>query len=131
MRGRIVIGVLLVAIGVAWIMDLQGYEIFPGGFGTWWPSLLILWGIASLITWPYFRSGPIVLITLGGVLQAWRLKLLPENTLAYFLPAFLVLVGLLILVAGRRRRRAWTHAYVWPPPPGTRDATPPPDEPKP
>src|SRR5206468_9251950 len=39
-RGRVLVGIVLLVAGVAWLLDLAGYPIFPGGFSTWWPLLV-------------------------------------------------------------------------------------------
>lgn len=106
MRGRLLVGGALLVVGVAWILDLQGYTVFPGGFGTWWPLIIVTWGIVSLVTWPYWRAGPILIIGVGVLLQAWQLGYLPENTGDYIVPVALVAIAIIIL-AGAGRRRRW------------------------
>lgn len=106
MRGRLITGLLLLAIGVAWIADLQGYVVFPGGIGEWWPSLIILWGLVTLLLWRGQSIGwALFLLALGGWLQAWELDLLPADWGRYVVPALLVVIGLAVLAGLARRPR--------------------------
>lgn len=110
MLGRVIFAIVLVAVGVLWIADLQGSPLIPGGLAMWWPSLLIVWGVARYVVRPVWRKGPLVLITLGALLQADKLGYLPRAWLLYILPLLLIALGVSILLGARRHRRAHPHA---------------------
>lgn len=113
MRGRLIAGTLLLAIGTAWILTFQGITLFPGGFATWWPSFIILVGLAKILLPPRGLLSGALLLVVGGALQAWRLGLVPGLPWAYAAPLALIILGL-ALVAGafarKRRRRDWREA---------------------
>ena len=116
MRGRLVMGLLLLIVGVWWILELAGVDVPPGGLGTWWPSLLIAWGLSRYVVHPRWRLGPLFLIALGALLQADKLGYLPERALAYSIPVFLLLMGLALVLSVRRHRRVhgqepWRRQY--------------------
>lgn len=105
MRGRLVFGILLVILGVWWVLDLTGVEVLPGGLGTWWPSLLILWALSRYVVHPYWRMAPLFIAALGGLLLADRLGYLPQGALVYSIPVLLVLMGVRLVVSVRRQQR--------------------------
>lgn len=109
MKGRIVIALVLVVAGVAWALDLQGRTVFPGGFATWWPSILILVGIVGMLVEPRGWRGSFVLVVVGAVLQAWTLGYVDDRWWAYLAPAALILVGILILLPPYGSSRAPTR----------------------
>ncbi len=45
---RIVIGVSLIAVGVAWVLGNLGQLDLLHTLRTWWPTSLILWGLLEL-----------------------------------------------------------------------------------
>lgn len=113
MRGRILLGLLFVLIGLAWLLDVYGYTVFPGGLSVWWPSILVVVGLAKLAASPRWWGGPVGLIVAGGVLQAWRLGYLPGLSWKVVAPIAIILAGLLILFAPRRwgDERAWEERW--------------------
>ena len=111
MRGRIVAGLVLLAIGLTWALGYSGIAIFPGGFATWWPSILILVGAVKLLVPPARIFGGILLMGAGAILQLWRLGLVPGLPWIYAGPLALVLLGAAILASAfRHRRYHWREA---------------------
>lgn len=116
MRGRIILGLLLAAIGLTWALSLSGITIFPGGFSVWWPTILIVLGalhIALPCRHPVFGA---TLVAFGALLQAWRLEMLPGVPWAYAAPVALVALGIGLLVSAltwRRRRAQWCQDAEW------------------
>ena len=45
---RLVIGLSLIAIGVAWVVANLGYIDLLRALRTWWPASLIVWGVLEL-----------------------------------------------------------------------------------
>ena len=71
---------------------------------TWWPILLIVWGLWELVSGGFrFRMWPIILLLLGIGFQLSALDLW-EWDFSVVWPVFIVIVGLAILL-GRRGRR--------------------------
>ena len=96
------------ALGV--LLLLSNTEVINLDWGwdfvlTWWPILLIVWGLWDLVSGGFrFRIWPIILLLLGIGFQLSALNLW-EWDFSVVWPAFIVIVGLGILL-GRRRRRA-------------------------
>lgn len=103
MKGRIVFAIIAIAIGIAWMLDLAGRPVFPGGISTWWPSIVIAIGIVQLIFSRGKWRGPFVIVLLGLALQAWELDIIPRDFWRFLAPAALILLGLIILLPPYRR----------------------------
>ena len=107
-NARYIIGGILVALGV--LLLLSNTEVINLDWGwdfllTWWPILLIVWGLWELVSGGFrFRIWPIILLLLGIGFQLSALNLW-EWDFSVVWPAFIVIVGLGILL-GRRGRRA-------------------------
>lgn len=114
MRLRLFFAAVLVAIAIAWIADLQGDPLFPGGFSTWWPSLVILLGVASIFASPWDFPGGLLLVLVGAGLQLWRLDLLPGGGLSYAVPVLLLVLALAVLTGPMRARWRPKKEKRWP-----------------
>ena len=105
---RYVIGGILVALGV--LLLLSNTDIINLDWGwdlvrTWWPLLLIIWGLWELVSGGFrFRLWPIILLLLGIGFQLSALNLW-EWDFSVVWPAFIVIVGVAILLGRRRRSR--------------------------
>ena len=100
--GRFLLGVVVVAIGVLFLLNSTGVANLDGLLD-WWPSLIILYGAWRLIA-NRFRSlfWPALLIAIGAFLQLGQLGL--DIDWGMFWPVALIAVGLAILMGGIRRR---------------------------
>jgi hypothetical protein len=102
-RGAVVFGILLVCFGVIALLG----TLVDISWWCLWPLVLIVAGIVALFVpgkqgWSLERAGnAIVFVSLGIVLQAWVLGIVPGSTflriLAYLWPVLLVIIGLSIL----------------------------------
>ncbi len=110
-RGRVryVIGGILVVLGVLLLLSNTNIISLDWGWDlvrTWWPLLLIVWGLWELVSGGFrFRLWPIVLLLLGigfqlSALGLWRWDF------SVIWPVFIVIVGVAILLGRRRRGRA-------------------------
>ena len=104
---RYIIGGILIAFGVLLLLSNTDIITLDWGWNlvrTWWPILLILWGIWELVSGGFqFRLWPVILLLLGIGFQLSALNLW-EWDFSVVWPVFIVIVGLAILL-GRRRRR--------------------------
>ncbi len=105
---RYCIGAVLVVLGVLLLLsntsviNLDGFWNFVR---TWWPLLLIIWGAWELVSGGFrLRLWPVILLLLGIGFQLSALNLW-EWDFSVVWPAFIVIVGLALLL-GRRRRPA-------------------------
>ena len=105
---RYFIGGILVIVGALLLLGNTGVINLDWGWDlirTWWPLLLIVWGLWELVSGGFrFRLWPIILLLLGIGFQLSALNLW-EWDFSVVWPVFIVIVGLAILL-GRRRRRA-------------------------
>lgn len=95
---RFVFGFLLVALGLAFLLNTFGLYDFGDFFSTWWPSSLMIIALAQIATGrtQWFWSG--VLFIAGALLQARNLELLPVGFWSAFWPLVLILAGVSVLV---------------------------------
>lgn len=107
-RSRWITGGLLVVLGLVLLGDsLDVYEI--GSVWTFLPSLLIVWGLWSLVRHRLRELfWPSVLILVGVLWQLVELDYLTSAEAWDFWPAVLILLGISIVV-GRQRRRSVTE----------------------
>ena len=107
-NARLIIGGILVLLGG--LLLLSNTDVINLDWGwdfirTWWPILLIVWGLWELVSGGFrFRLWPIILLLLGIGFQLSALELWQWD-FAVVWPVFIVIVGLAILL-GRRGRRA-------------------------
>lgn len=57
----VVAGVALVAVGVLWTAANLGRLDLLATLRTWWPGLLVIWGLLELYNWAALRPRPTVL----------------------------------------------------------------------
>ena len=106
---RYVIGGILVALGVLLLLSNTNIINLDWGWDlvrTWWPLLLIVWGLWELVSGGFrFRLWPIILLLLGIGFQLSALGLWRWDFSVVW-PVFIVIVGVAILLGRRRRGRA-------------------------
>ena len=105
---RYVIGLLLVALGILLLLDnTTAFGVDWSLFGTWWPVLLIawgLWGVFGMFSGGFrLRIWAVILLLLGVGFQLSELGLWDWD-FSQLWPVVIVIVGLYILL-GRRGRR--------------------------
>ena len=107
---RYVIGLLLVALGILLLLDnTTAFGVDWSLFGTWWPVLLIawgLWGVFGMFSGGFrLRIWAVILLLLGVGFQLSELGLWDWD-FSQLWPVAIVLVGLYLLL-GRRGRRGF------------------------
>ena len=104
---RYVFGGILVAFGALLLLsntDVINLDWLWNFVKTWWPMLVIVWGLWELVSGGLrFRFWPIILLLLGIGFQLSALQLW-EWDFKVVWPVFIVIVGLAFLL-GRRNRR--------------------------
>ena len=96
---QLFLGLLLVAIGGTALLGRLGVVGIDLGelVSTWWPMLIVLVGIAALVSVPRAWMGPALIILVGAVLQLDRLDLIAVSFWDIFWPSLLLLVGLVLV----------------------------------
>lgn len=93
---RAFFGVLIVALGSLLLLD--NLEVLDAGdvIGTWWPAVIILGGVISLVVNPRHWVVPLILIGGGGAVLLRTTEVV--DTLSVIFPVLIILVGLLLLL---------------------------------
>ena len=104
MTGRNVFGLLLILLGLGFLLDQAEVLNLGDVLGTWWPLILVAVGVAQLYRRAWAEGA--ILVLFGGVLQAWRLELLPRDAWHYLWPIAIIAIGLWLLSSARGRNAA-------------------------
>lgn len=87
-------GVLLVVFGCLFLADQLGAIHFGAVFHTWWPAILVLGGLLSLIEQPASIFGPLIMLTVGAALLLRNLGVLKLESVWKLWPVILIALGL-------------------------------------
>lgn len=93
-------GILLIVFGALFLADQLGAISFGQAFSTWWPVLLVLAGVLSLVERPGSPFMPVILIMAGAVLLLSNLGYLHIGSVWRLWPLLLIAVGLNIVFGG-------------------------------
>lgn len=110
MQGRLLVGLVLVAVGVGLALDAADQIEFGRLVGTYWPLLLVVLGAVQLIDGGGRRAGPFVLMLVGAALLAYNLGVVRREWVQYLGPALLILLGLIFLAPSGPRKAAASQA---------------------
>lgn len=94
-------GVLLVVFGCLFLADQLGAIHFGPVFHTWWPLILVVAGLLSLIEQPPSIFGPLVMLTVGAALLLRNLGVLKLESVWRLWPVILIALGLNSLFGNR------------------------------
>jgi len=96
-RGRILVGFVLIALGVLFLLDQS--DVLDSGdlLADWWPIVFVVAGFLYLSFSPRHIMVPAVLIILGLALLARSLDFVPDWVQTLFWPLVLVAVGLWVM----------------------------------
>lgn len=95
--GPLIVGIVLVAIGILFLLEQTGTIDAGGVIGDWWPLIIVAVGLVQLAEHPRSPVGPLIVIAFGGILLITQLDLVSPDIWSYAWPIFLVIVGLVIL----------------------------------
>lgn len=101
--GRLLIGGIVIAFGVLFLLDAASVLNADKAVDEWWPVVIVAAGVLTLAERPPAIFRGTILTGIGVVLLLFTTNLLEEDAWDYVWPAALVLVGLLI-VARRHGR---------------------------
>lgn len=122
-NGQLIGGVVLILIGALFLLDR--FDMFDFGWmvSRFWPSVLIFIGVTMIIN-EKRRSltGPLVLIAIGAIFQADRLRLFDWRFNKLW-PVILIAIGVAMLT-DRLRRLGAAQPLPPAPPSGTPQQTP-------
>lgn len=91
-------GLLLIAVGVVFLLDTTGVVALGDIPATYWPLLLVGWGIWALVRERGRSLAGLLVLLLGVAFQAERLDYLEPGWPGRYWPAILIVVGLAVLL---------------------------------
>jgi predicted membrane protein len=91
------LGLVIVGLGVGFLLDALQVWHFSAVIAVWWPALLILVGLLSLISNPRMMTWPLAIMAAGVLLLLKAHGLVTFNVWAVIWPVVLIFVGLSFL----------------------------------
>jgi len=102
--GRIIAGIAIVAIGVAFLLEQFDILSIGGLVGTWWPVVLMLIAISQITTRPSNNwFGSMLLFAVGAIFLANNLDYLPNGFWSTFWPVLIILIGVSVLLGAKKK----------------------------
>jgi predicted membrane protein len=95
--GRLLVGVVLVALGVLFLLDRLGVAQAGPLIDSFWPLVIIFAGVLQMAVTRSVHVGAAIVVLVGLILLASSLHLLPANAGQLFWPLVLIAVGLIVL----------------------------------
>lgn len=95
---RIIIGTLITIFGVAILLENFNVIDLNGALQTWWPLIIIVAGLASLISNVKQPVFPVLAIAVGVLLQLRSLDYLDFDFASLIFPAIVIGLGLSVLL---------------------------------
>lgn len=96
-------GVMLVVFGCLFLADQLGAIHFGSFFRDWWPAILVIAALLSLIEKPASIFGPLIMLTVGAALLLKNLGYLKLESIWKLWPVILIALGLNSLFAHRAK----------------------------
>lgn len=102
--GRTLVGLVLIVAGVLFLLDLWDYADAGKIIGTWWPVVIMGFGIMALLSSARSLIAAGILMALGAILLIANLGLIPLSAGELFLPLLLIAIGggILFIRSGRQ-----------------------------
>lgn len=95
--GRLLVGLVLVALGIVLLLDRLGVASAGQLIGALWPLVIVAAGVLQMAVSRRAHLGAAITIVVGLVLLAATLNLLSASVWQFFWPVVLIAVGLLFL----------------------------------
>jgi predicted membrane protein len=95
--GRILLGLVLIALGVLFLLDRAGALEAGEAIRDWWPVAIIAVGALQLFDRPRSLLGPVIVIGVGVVLLLFTTDVVRGSVFAVLWPALLIAIGVGIL----------------------------------
>jgi predicted membrane protein len=95
--GRLLLGAIVVALGILFLLDAAEVLNADKAIEHWWPIVILAAGLLTLAERPPSMVRGTILTAIGAVLLLFTTDLLEEDAWDYVWPALLVLLGVLII----------------------------------
>ncbi len=90
-------GIILIFFGLGFLLEQTNLIQFSQIISVYWPSIIILIGIAGMFDPRSNKVGNYIIVLLGILLQLNKLGYLDYNLFKLFLPVILILIGLNVI----------------------------------
>jgi predicted membrane protein len=101
---RIITGLLVILIGVAFLLSNLDILSLSGVFGTWWPMFIVAAGVIMLISSVRSYMWASLVIALGVIFQLNVLEVIDVNPWQLLWPAVIIFVGISIMANHSRTK---------------------------
>lgn len=101
--GRLLLGLVVIALGVLFLLDAAGTLDADEVISDWWPLALVAAGILTLLERPPSIVRGTILTAAGVLLVLFTTDVLDESAWDYLWPALLIAAGLAIIAQWRGR----------------------------
>lgn len=99
---RIIIGLLIVAVGASFLLTNLNILPFDVGIAEWWPMFIIVAGVIILLNDIKQYLWALLVVALGVVFQLNQLEIIDVNPWQLFWPAVIIVVGLSVMTSRSR-----------------------------
>jgi predicted membrane protein len=96
--GRLLLGLVIVAFGVLFLLDAAGVLNADKAVNHWWPTVIVAAGLLTLAERPPSVVRGTILTAIGVILLLFTTHLLEKDAWNYVWPVLVILVGLLIVL---------------------------------
>lgn len=107
--GRILLGLVVVAAGVLFLLDAANVLDAGTAIGRWWPVVIIALGALQLAQRPRSLLGPLLLVGAGVLLLLFTTRTIEGNAWNYLWPLAVIVGGLTLLTRWRGPATFPTH----------------------
>lgn len=104
MNSRLIIGLIFILFGGLYLLDLNNIINFSLGeiISTWWPLLIVFWGINTLRDKGDNLMWGLIISSVGLLLQASKLDILPFPFWSALWPLVLIIVGVSLIFSKKK-----------------------------
>lgn len=110
MNGKKLFGIILIILGVLIFLETSNLVEFDFDIGdiisNYWPLILVLLGLSNLLSSSRSKTGGVILITIGILLQ---LKIMGLLEFDIMMPIIIILIGFYILFFSNRKSHFHFH----------------------
>lgn len=96
---RIIMGLLIVAVGLSFLLTNLNMLPFSVAIGDWWPIFVVAAGVLILLNDARQYLWALLVIALGVILQLNQLNVIDVNPWQLFWPAIIIVVGLSVMIS--------------------------------
>jgi len=105
LKSRYVAGIILIILGVLFLLDEFDIFYFGDILRTYWPLLIVLYGLGSLFDKTKSKLFSAIVLVFGVIIQLNKLNYLNKGIMSYFLPSVLIIVGLDMIFESEKNKK--------------------------